>query len=65
MSAIPRMTGRVLRSGLPGLVALLVGIALFEFVQPLVIASFGGAQGLDAIMERIPPALQAFTRTRP
>jgi ABC-2 type transport system permease protein len=59
------MTGRVLRSGLPGLVALLVGIAFFEFVQPLVIASFGGAQGLDAIMERIPPALQAFTRTRP
>jgi ABC-2 type transport system permease protein len=60
-----RMTGRVLRSGLPGLVALLLGIALFEFVQPLVIASFGGARGLDAIMDRIPPALQAFTRTRP
>jgi ABC-2 type transport system permease protein len=59
------MTGRVLRSGLPGLVALLVGIALFEFVQPVVIASFGGAQGLTAIMERLPPALQAFTRTRP
>ena len=65
MSAFARMTGRVLRNGLPGLVALLVGIALFEFVQPLVIASFGGARGLDAILERIPPALQAFTRTRP
>lgn len=64
-AAVLRMTGRVLRSGLPGLVALLLGIALFEFVQPLVIASFGGAQGLDAIMDRIPPALQAFTRTRP
>ena len=59
------MTGRVLRSGLPGLIALLLGIGLFEFLQPIVIASFGGAQGLDAIMERIPPALQAFTRTRP
>jgi len=65
VSAIVRMTGRVLRSGLPGLIALLAGLALFEFVQPLVIASFGGAQGLDAIMDRIPPALQAFTRTRP
>ncbi len=65
MNALLFMTGRVLRSGLPGLVALLVGIALFEFVQPLVIASFGGAQGLDVIMDRIPPALQAFTRTRP
>jgi ABC-type transport system involved in multi-copper enzyme maturation permease subunit len=63
--AIVRMTGRVLRSGLPGLIALLLGIAFFEFVQPLVIASFGGARGLDAIMDRIPPALQAFTRTRP
>jgi ABC-type transport system involved in multi-copper enzyme maturation permease subunit len=65
MSAIPRLTGRVLRSGLAGLVALLLGIALFEFVQPLVIASFGGAQGLNAILQRIPPALQAFARTRP
>lgn len=65
MTTVLRMTGRVLRSGLPGLVALLLGIALFEFVQPVVIASFGGAAGLDAIMERIPPALQAFTRTRP
>jgi ABC-2 type transport system permease protein len=65
VNAVLRMTGRVLRSGLPGLVALLVGVLLFEFVQPVVIASFGGAAGLDAIMERIPPALQAFTRTRP
>jgi ABC-2 type transport system permease protein len=59
------MTGRVLRNGLPGLVALLLGIALFQFVQPLVIASFGGARGLNAILERIPPVLQAFARTRP
>jgi ABC-2 type transport system permease protein len=65
MSAVPRMTGRVLRNGLPGLIALLLGIILFEFIQPVVIASFGGAAGLNAIMERIPPALQAFARTRP
>jgi ABC-type transport system involved in multi-copper enzyme maturation permease subunit len=59
------MTGRILRNGLPGLIALLLGIALFEFVQPLVIASFGGAETLDAILSRIPPVLQAFARTRP
>lgn len=64
-AAVLRMTARVLRSGLPGLIALLLGIGFFEFVQPLVIASFGGTSGLDAIMDRIPPALQAFTRTRP
>lgn len=65
MSAVFAMSGRLLRQGLPGLVALLAGIALLEFVQPLVIASFGGASGLDAIMNRIPPALQVFVRARP
>ncbi|MCC7024898.1 MAG: ABC transporter permease subunit [Thermomicrobiales bacterium] len=65
MSVVARMTGRLLRNGLPGLIALLVGIALFEFVQPVVIASFGGAGELTAIMQRIPPALQAFARARP
>ena len=65
MTGFWRMTGRVLRNGLPGLIALLLGITLFEFVQPLVIASFGGASGLNAIMSRIPPALQVFIRARP
>ena len=65
MSVMLRMTARVLRHGLPGLIALFIGIALFEFVQPVVIASFGGAAGLNSLMERIPPALQAFARTRP
>lgn len=65
MSAITRMTGRALRGGLAGLIALLVAIALFEFVQPVVIASFGGASGLNAIMARIPPTLQVFMRARP
>jgi ABC-2 type transport system permease protein len=59
------LTGRGLRAGLPGLVALLVAIAGFAFVQPVVIASFGGAAALDAIMSRVPPAFQAFARTRP
>lgn len=65
MNAFARMIGRVLRCGLPGLIALLLGVALFEFVQPVVIASFGGASGLNAIMARIPPALQVLVRARP
>jgi ABC-2 type transport system permease protein len=65
VNALLRMTGRVLRSGMIGLLALLAGIALFEFVQPIVIASFGGASGLDAIMARIPPAVRVFVRARP
>lgn len=59
------MTGRVLRNGLPGLIALILGVAAFAFVQPLVVASFGGASALDAIMSRIPPALQVVARLSP
>lgn len=62
---IPALAGRNLRSGVWGLVALVAAIAGFTFVQPVVIASFGGAAALDAIMSRIPPAFQAFARTRP
>ncbi len=64
-ATILALTGRGLRSGIWGLVALVVAIAGFTFVQPLVIASFGGASALDAIMSRVPPAFQAFARTRP
>jgi ABC-type transport system involved in multi-copper enzyme maturation permease subunit len=60
-----RLTFRSLRNGLAGLIAMLAGIILFEFAQPLVIASFGGASGLDAIMTRLPPALQVLARARP
>lgn len=64
-ATILALTVRGLRSGIWGLVALLVAISVFAFVQPVVIASFGGASALDAIMSRVPPAFQAFARTRP
>ncbi|MFT4036559.1 MAG: ABC transporter permease subunit [Thermomicrobiales bacterium] len=59
------LTWRGIRRGLTGLAALCAAIAAFTFVQPLVIASFGGAGAMDAIMSRVPPAFQAFARTRP
>lgn len=65
MRLILRLTGRSLRNGIGGLIAVLAGIILFEFAQPLVIASFGGASSLDAIMSRVPPALQVLARARP
>jgi len=65
VSAVWRMTGRSLARGLAGLIALLIGVALFEVVQAPVVDAIGGPRGLDAILDRIPPALQAFTRTRP
>lgn len=65
MIAVWRLTVRALSRGLPGLLALLLGVALFEVVQAPVVDAIGGPQGLDAMLARIPPALQAFTRTRP
>lgn len=59
------LTSRGIRAGIWGLVALTLAIAGFTFVQPVVIASFGGAAALDALMSRVPPAFQAFARTRP
>jgi ABC-2 type transport system permease protein len=65
MSAVARMTGRLLGRGLPGLIALLLGVALFELIQALVIDSLGGPQGLTSLLDALPPALRAFTRTQP
>jgi ABC-2 type transport system permease protein len=65
LTTILALAGRGLRSGIWSLVALVAAIAAFTFVQPVVIASFGGASALDALMSRIPPAFQAFARTRP
>ncbi|MCA9876689.1 MAG: hypothetical protein KC442_02875, partial [Thermomicrobiales bacterium] len=59
------LTSRNLRAGRWGLLALLAAIGAFTFVQPVVIAAFGGAATLDAIMARVPPAFQAFARARP
>jgi ABC-2 type transport system permease protein len=62
---LARMTGRLLGRGLAGLVALIVGVALFELMQAPVVASFGGAVGITALIESLPPAFQAVARTRP
>jgi ABC-2 type transport system permease protein len=65
MRAVPRMTARLLGRGLAGLVALLLGLAVFEAVQAPIVGSIGGARGLARLMNALPPALLAFTRTRP
>lgn len=65
MSTVGRMTGRLLRRGLVGFVALLCGIALFELVQPVIANSLGGAQGMASLLRVLPPAFQALVKTRP
>ncbi len=60
-----RLTARLLRRGLAGLAALLLGVAVFELVNPFVADSLGGPQGLEGILRSLPPALQAFTKSQP
>ena len=59
------ITGRLLRRGWAGLLSLLVLIALFMFVNPLVADSLGGPEGIESLLDRLPPALQALARTQP
>jgi ABC-2 type transport system permease protein len=65
MNVVPRMTTRLLGRGLTGFLLLLLGLAAFEAVQAPIIGSIGGARGLAMLMNALPPALRAFTRTRP
>jgi ABC-2 type transport system permease protein len=65
MRLVALLARRSLARDLAALAALLLGIALFEAVQAPVVDAIGGAAGIASLMERIPPALQAFARTRP
>jgi ABC-2 type transport system permease protein len=59
------MTARLLRRGLAGLLSLLLLVAIFMFVNPLIADSLGGPEGLEPFLNALPPAIQALTRTRP
>lgn len=59
------MTGRVLRRGILGLMGLALGMLIFELVIPPVADAFGGAGGLQPLLESLPPSIQALTRSRP
>jgi ABC-2 type transport system permease protein len=58
------MTGRLLRRGLAGLVALLLGVAIFQVIQALVVESIG-ASGLTSLLDTLPPALRTLARVQP
>jgi ABC-2 type transport system permease protein len=65
MTSILLMARRTLKRGLAGAIFLMIGIFLFEFVQPLVADSMGGGEGLAQMMERLPPAFQSVVQARP
>src|SRR5215204_3299200 len=54
----------LMRRSVSGLAALLVGLALFEFIQPIAIASFGDLDRLQAVLQYVPPGfLKSFNIT--
>jgi len=65
MSELAAITERLLRRGLAGTISLLVGVAFFEFIQPMVADSMGGPEGITPWLDRLPPAFQALLQTRP
>ena len=52
LSATLLMTRRTLKRSLSGTIFLMVGLFVFEFVQPLVADSLGGGAGVAAMIER-------------
>lgn len=64
MTIVAQMTGRLLGRGLAGLVALLLGVALFQLIQALVVESIG-ATGLTSLLDGLPPALRTIARAQP
>ncbi|MGH2559261.1 MAG: ABC transporter permease [Thermomicrobiales bacterium] len=65
MSALVAMTRRLLQRGFAGTVSLMLGIAIFELIQPLVADSMGGVERLSQILDDLPPAFQALIQTQP
>lgn len=59
------MMQRIVKRGLSGSIFLLIGLFVFEFVQPMVANSLGGGEGIATLFERLPPAFQAVMRTQP
>ncbi|HEY8447868.1 MAG TPA: ABC transporter permease subunit [Thermomicrobiales bacterium] len=55
----------LLRRARTGLLSLLVGIAVFELIQPVAIASFGNLDRMDAIVRLVPPAFYSLMNVTP
>jgi ABC-2 type transport system permease protein len=65
MSATLLMTRRTLKRSLSGTIFLMIGLFVFEFVQPLVADSLGGGVGVAQMLERLPPMFQTILKTQP
>lgn len=62
---ILRISGRLLRRGLGGTLLLLLGIVLFELVNPVIGTSIGGADVVQGLFDQLPPGMRAITQVQP
>lgn len=60
-----RIAGRLLRRGLGGTLMLLLGIALFELINPVIGTSIGGADAVQDLFDQLPPGMRAVTQVQP
>jgi ABC-2 type transport system permease protein len=65
MSAVLTSCWWLLRRGQTGLLALLVGVALFELIQPVAIASFGDLSRMERLLKFVPPSFFALLNVTP
>lgn len=59
------LTRRLLGRGLVGMAMLLFGIMVFQFVNPFIADSLGGTEGLERLIEQLPPAMQTLAQMSP
>lgn len=59
------ISGRLLRRGLGGTLMLLLGIALFELINPVIGTSIGGSDEVQDLFDQLPPGMRAITQVQP
>ncbi len=60
-----RISGRLVRRGLGGTLMLLLGIALFELINPVIGTSIGGTDAVQDLFDQLPPGMRAVTQVQP
>jgi ABC-2 type transport system permease protein len=63
--AIPILLWQLLRRSRGGLIALTIGLFIFEFIQPVAIDSFGNLDQLISIMDLVPKPFLALMNVTP
>lgn len=60
-----RIAARLLRRGLGGTLMLFAGIALFEFINPVIGDSLGGAENVQELFDQLPPGMRTLAQVDP